>query len=212
MADTATGHFVSPTMIALEPGTTSGSFNTQLPQTLPEGTYRFRVVSTSPTFVQGDWMNITVEIFTGTTPTISENADVLTSSAAASYQWYLNGAPINGATSQTYIPTVTGAYQVVITEGACSVMSAIYTYFKPNGINDILEPISIFPNPSSGKFTIKNPNGERLNISIQNAIGQVVLSDVSTTKSKVYQLPQGMYFVKVISADQQKTVKLLFER
>jgi len=44
----------------------------------------------------------------------------LTSSSASGNQWYLNGNPIGGATSQSYVATAGGNYTVVVTGGGCS--------------------------------------------------------------------------------------------
>ncbi len=50
-------------------------------------------------------------------PSITQNGSVLTSSEASTYQWYLDGTPIEGATEQTYTATMSGAYTVEVTEG-----------------------------------------------------------------------------------------------
>lgn len=49
----------------------------------------------------------------------------LSSSTSASYQWYKDGVAITGATSQTFIPTVSGVYTMVIVAGggACNSIS-----------------------------------------------------------------------------------------
>ncbi|MEY4875164.1 MAG: hypothetical protein RL708_313, partial [Bacteroidota bacterium] len=47
------------------------------------------------------------------TPTISQNGDVLTSdSTGTTYQWYLYGVAISGANAKTYTVTQSGSYQV----------------------------------------------------------------------------------------------------
>ena len=54
-------------------------------------------------------------------PTITQSGDTLTSSPANTYQWVKDGAPVGGATSQDYLVTATGTYQVIITDTAgCS--------------------------------------------------------------------------------------------
>ena len=54
---------------------------------------------------------------------------VLTSTAAVSYQWYKDTTPIAGATSQTYIPTVSGTYSmhVISGGGVCHIASNAIT-------------------------------------------------------------------------------------
>lgn len=56
---------------------------------------------------------------TPSTPTISQNGAVLTSSSATGNQWYLNGVIISGATGQTYTTTQSGSYTVIVTTGGC---------------------------------------------------------------------------------------------
>ena len=40
------------------------------------------------------------------TPVFSQSGDTLTCSPALSYQWYLNGIPISGATNQQFVATI----------------------------------------------------------------------------------------------------------
>lgn len=66
----------------------------------------------------------TVSVSSSPAPTVSINggtslcpggSTVLTSSPGATYQWYLNGNPVNGATSQSYTATAAGTYAVDVT-------------------------------------------------------------------------------------------------
>lgn len=52
---------------------------------------------------------------TGSTALCPGEMATLTSSTGSTYQWYLNGNPINGATSQTYNATAAGSYAVDVT-------------------------------------------------------------------------------------------------
>lgn len=52
----------------------------------------------------------------------------LDASAGDAWQWYLNGSPVSGATSQTYFAPVGGDYTVLVTIGSCNApMSAVTT-------------------------------------------------------------------------------------
>ncbi len=70
------------------------------------------LLSPTPTITAGGSLNICIG-----------NSVTLTSSAAASYQWYLNGTIILGATLQTYSASTSGSYQVFVTVGTCTGMS-----------------------------------------------------------------------------------------
>ncbi len=53
----------------------------------------------------------------GPTTFCSGGSVTLTSSAAATYQWFLNGVAINSATGQTFSATASGSYSVTVTNG-----------------------------------------------------------------------------------------------
>ncbi len=62
---------------------------------------------------------ITMTINSTPAPTISQSGLVLTSSSTTGNQWYLDGAIIPGAASQTYTATENGTYTVIATVNGC---------------------------------------------------------------------------------------------
>jgi hypothetical protein len=56
--------------------------------------------------------------------TCSTSSITLTSSLASGNQWFLNGVAIAGATSQTYIATLSGTYTIKVTTDTCTTTSA----------------------------------------------------------------------------------------
>ena len=63
------------------------------------------------------------------TPTITLSGNQLSTTALAStYQWYLGGTLITGATSHTYTPTADGTYSLSIDNPGCAATSATYAY------------------------------------------------------------------------------------
>src|SRR6185503_16825061 len=56
----------------------------------------------------------------------------LNSSSASGNQWYLDGNPIGGATSQAYIANASGSYTVVVTELGCPSAASAATVVTVN--------------------------------------------------------------------------------
>lgn len=64
-------------------------------------------------------------------PSISENAGTLVATEGAAYQWYLDDAPLAGATERMQISAGYGVYTVAVTnENGCTAISPPYSYFN----------------------------------------------------------------------------------
>jgi hypothetical protein len=88
------------------------------------------------------------------TPVISQNGNVLSSTAPTGNQWYLNSTIIPGATNQTLNAAENGTYFVIVTLNDCiSDTSNIITYTGIGESNSVYN-ISIYPNPNCGVFQI----------------------------------------------------------
>lgn len=116
----------------------------------------------------------------GPAATITNGGNLLTSSPAATYQWLLDGAPIQNATSQTYSPTSNGVYQVSITlANGCRAISSPLDFVV--GVDEPSNsPIcTLSPNPASEilnvDITLLGAND--VTIEIANALGQIVHSE-----------------------------------
>lgn len=74
----------------------------------------------------------------------------------ASYQWYFEGSPIDGATNVSYEAQENGDYTVeVINENGCVGMSNIYTVITV-GVTELNAfEVRVFPNPTSGQVRIE---------------------------------------------------------
>lgn len=154
------------------------------------------------------------------TPTVTQNGNVLSSSAAVSYQWYYNGSSINGATSQTYTASQNGAYAVEITDGnGCTSMSgtvSVNSTGLKNGSS--YNDVNVKPNPFSNSFTLSfhSENGTD-RIEILNSIGQLVLpvNEIKIIKGLnhlIITLPSsaqaGMYYLRITNGTSDKNLKL----
>jgi hypothetical protein len=118
------------------------------------------------------------------TPIISENADVLTSSAPVGNQWYYSataggaGSPIIGATGQIYVATTTGYYWVRVTLSGCTSPESNHLYVVITGMSENRNTAGmvIYPVPNEGKFTlsISSPKEDTFTVNVYNKVGQSI--------------------------------------
>jgi type IX secretion system substrate protein/PKD domain-containing protein/beta-propeller repeat-containing protein len=127
---------------------------------------------------------------------------------APSYQWYRNDAPISGATSIKYWPTINGIYKVEIgwTFNDCTVFSDTIQLLHLSVPERIEPKLDINPNPNSGEFSINISSlaGSRVELGIKNILGKSIYKNQLYVDSNVYKkeislatLPKGIYFIEI---------------
>lgn len=86
----------------------------------------------------------------------------------------------------------------------CSVLS-----LKDNTLSNL----SLFPNPSKGKVTLKAQTNENAQVSIYNILGKVVYNKKQSLNSEMNlsNLKAGIYMVKISSEAKQTTKRLIIE-
>ncbi|TNE55000.1 MAG: T9SS type A sorting domain-containing protein [Bacteroidetes bacterium] len=180
-------------------------------------TTTYTVIGTSTAGCK-DTTEVTVTVSTSLTPVINENNGTLSTGAFESFQWYLNGNAIAGATQQNYTPTEDGDYTVEVTDGNCSGISNAFTFTMGGvGLQENQKDLfRIFPNPSTGVFhleakLIQSSGGQ---IEVRNLLGQVVTTN-KFDGSSIHQvidlsaMPKGLYFVEINSGKLNHTIKLI---
>ncbi len=156
-------------------------------------------------------------------PSISQSGNILTSTPASTYQWYLNGTMITGATLQDYIVTQSGVYTVVIGNTAgCEMESEPYSVI----FTDIIDPsaannMAVYPNPYNDYTTIKMELtvSSKVKIEVVNVLGEIVavLIDKELQQgeyqfnfgAKQFGYSSGIYFIKAIIGEKINVVRIV---
>ncbi|MDB5283725.1 MAG: Protein of unknown function precursor [Bacteroidota bacterium] len=119
-------------------------------------------------------------------------------------QWYLNGSPISGATSQVYIAKDHGIYSVlVIDTNGCRTSSSPINLTGIENIQD--KEIALYPNPADKDIIIEIKNyTSPLQYQINSTDGKNVKNGMITTDRMVitiHDLPNGIYVLNLFSSD-----------
>jgi len=124
------------------------------------------------------------------TVTITETTGVFSTVAGAAYQWFLDGNPIPGATSQNYTPVTAGMYTVEVTfPNGCVGMSEGYP-FGIFGISTLsMAELSMYPNPTTGMLNLAFDNFE-LNGTVTIRIIDQLGRDVKYLETSIAELIQ----------------------
>ncbi len=118
-----------------------------------------------------------------------------------SYQWYLNGVLIPGATGQYYTPTQTGLYYVMVgNENGCKSLSPNYNLLTLS-INNLSTPsLPIYPNPTSGMLQVDNFKEGTLYV--YNAMGQLIIQQTEPIIDLSKQA-NGIYHIRAYNQAQE---------
>ncbi len=116
------------------------------------------------------------------TPTVSISNSQLTTQTFATYQWYLDGSVIPGATSQTYTPQSNGSFSVEVTNSnGCTNTSVGYILDNLNLSKEEIDQLKIYPNPVNGNGILKlswgnisKENNGNVQIKIVDAKGAII--------------------------------------
>ncbi len=129
-------------------------------------------------------------------------------------QWYFCGEsqePIEGATSQSHVPTEIGAYAVNVSIGECSEMSECFKILALGTETFSSPTVTIFPNPASSSIQIGQSNLTDINeIIITDMTGKTVFQQnggVSTVN--IEYLTPGIYLIRLLSGEKVYSEKLI---
>ncbi len=160
-------------------------------------------------------LNLTI---TGPVPSVSILGSDLIASAtnATSYQWIDcdSNTEINGETDSVFTPINNGNYAVVVSNTNCSDTSnCVLVDFIGLYENQNID-FRLFPNPANESVYIKSKTNSKIDLTIFDIQGKIVLKDIINSNSliNVSQLNQGIYFVQIKTNTSYKTIKLIIEK
>jgi glucose/arabinose dehydrogenase len=165
--------------------------------------------------------NVTVVLANSTpdAPEITADGNLLQAPAGfASYQWFLDGEIIEGASSFTYNATISGSYTVEVTnEAGCSALSEPYPVIVDATIETLgIHRLSVSPNPFTDAFNLEMLVDRQgtFSFSIFNAGGQIIwqkretISGIYRVEIPARQWAAGMYLLKVEREGKEITRKI----
>ncbi|GIV30018.1 MAG: hypothetical protein KatS3mg028_1084 [Bacteroidia bacterium] len=163
--------------------------------------------------------NVTVNVYPSPSqPTVSANGATLTCNpSAAGYQWYLNGSPIPGATSQTYVATQNGYYSVWISNGSGCQSSSSSVYVTVTDVKNVAVSygIKITPNPANDFVQISSSQEKQLFLRITDLSGKEVyvstidLSKDHSQKIDLSKFESGIYLIEISNKHFKVVEKLI---
>ena len=148
-------------------------------------------------------------------PVITEDNMVLTSeTTGAAYQWYQDGILIDGATENTFTPSVTGDYYVVVeyANGCASPPSNTINVISSSIIELGGETLTLYPNPAYSQFTLEG----------EVVLDEIVLYDYTgkmlkrfDAEKKLFSLsgvPSGLYLIKILKGKEAKVLRMIVQK
>ena len=137
-----------------------------------------------------------------------DGGTLMAESGFISYQWLdENGNLIIGANSYTFTPLTSGNYFIQVTDSSGCLGTSVAIYFEGStSTDDILNSISLYPNPTSGEIFISTSEQVE-KVSILNLSGlnmlEISVDDISNSKIKLdlHDYSKGIYFVKISYQD-----------
>lgn len=150
------------------------------------------------------------------TNVIQEKVTLKAIDTAHSYQWLNcdnNYSAINGETDYTFVAMANGNYAVEITDGSCKDTSNCYAVISVGMENSFPLPVNLYPNPTSGDFTLSfGETYTNVTITVSTILGEVV-SEYHYTTAKEAKLTigaaQGIYIVSLSTPQYNTRIRLI---
>ncbi|MDB5284597.1 MAG: domain containing protein [Bacteroidota bacterium] len=143
--------------------------------------------------------HVSLTVFPNPPVAISVNGDTLVAYNAVTYQWYLNGVAINGATSRIYVTHLQGLYSVAVTDSnGCHETSSPVVF---SGIDDLQSAkFEVYPNPSFDAWQLViDPQIIGKTVEVFDMEGRLVYrAEITNQHSQIkFAAERGVYLLRI---------------
>ena len=150
---------------------------------------------------------------------------------APTFQWYVNGVAIPGATTISYtsvFETSDTVYCVMISNLPCTadstdtsnVIHIIGDYLDVRTMGTVINNIGIFPNPNTGSFLLKgiihSDSNEPVHYDVLDMMGKVIYSDRTVPQNGIIEqqinligVASGQYVLRVIKENESRFLRFV---
>ncbi|MDQ3016009.1 MAG: YCF48-related protein [Bacteroidota bacterium] len=150
---------------------------------------------------------------------ISEDFGILTANVdMGSFQWFLNGVEIPGATNPTYKPLANGTYQLFYTTptSGCETYSNTYTYVIITTTFYDIDKLLAYPNPANDFIIIRYQDGKAIPpgsiITLTTIDGRTIMHTLTDGHQvELRNVPPGLYSLHVQTDKEIMLRKILVE-
>lgn len=133
-------------------------------------------------------------------PHISLIGSQLQSTGTGTFQWYVGGILIPGATTNQYTPDQNGMYSVQITDGyGCTFMSDPFEVNSVGVDEQDLNTIRVYPNPFSDNLHISMAKDEPAEIILYDVSSRIIMQQAfrKSVSLDTEKLAKGIYFYEI---------------
>jgi hypothetical protein len=136
--------------------------------------------------------------------------------SGASYQWYLDGSPVNGANSDTFLVSQTGNYSLQVTQNGCSAISEPVRVVVSGLAEESDIVFSMYPNPAVDWLVLKanglsEPSYRTIISSADGSISRelelVTNNGQLNATVSIADIPTGIYVVRFLTPTAIRTVR-----
>lgn len=195
--------------------TTGGTYQLDITDACGSGSESVVIAELTAPTAAFTWVNsFATGIFTNTTG----------ASGTPTYAWDFGDANTSTDSDPTHIYGAIGTYYVTLTvtnECGSDTFGDSIT-LSSVGLNDMFATgdVSVFPNPSTGEFTISMDvlTSTDVEIRIENVLGAIVyestpgvIEGVHTEEVNLGGSPAGMYFIRILAGEGQLVKKIILE-